>query len=224
MTVFMCISFGQSARILVAAPSGTKSHKNAFVPLAKELVKRGHDVTIITNYATAEFQQLEGMNEIVLSKLAVDLAGLPGVFQIARGNMTTSGTMELLKRLIYSSANVTTETFEDQRIADLLSNSHFDLVYASLVCKYVSLPLARHFKAPIIGFLPNVLIPGWAPVLGDSEHSEYVPFLMTSYTNRMNLHQRTINTLLYYIWPLFDMIIAAITQPTVNKVTIKFMP
>ena len=35
--------------------------------------------------------------------------------------------------------------------------------------------------------------------MGDSEHSEYVPFIMSGFTNRMSLMERTINTALVHL-------------------------
>ena len=70
----------EGSRILISAPFGTKSHKNMYVPLVKELVSRGHNITVITNYFTADFMDVENVREIVLEKLTVDMSQYPNAF------------------------------------------------------------------------------------------------------------------------------------------------
>ena len=191
----MCMSQGESARILVVSPTGTKSHKNTFVALTKELVKRGHDVTILGNYATSGFASSEGIHEILLPELEVDLSKFPSPFQTAMGNITFDDMRFLLHFALTGSLASTEKFFRNTRVQHLLANSQFDLVIGTFVSGFLSLPLAWNFKAPIIMTSPNVLLPGLASKLGDSDHTEYVPFVLSSYSDKMNLVERVSNTL-----------------------------
>ena len=197
VAALVCISFAQASKILISAPSGSKSSKNAYVPLTKELVKRGHDVTVICNYPTADFKNLKLVHEIVLPQLQPDLSAFPNQFQFALGNVSVLDRLSLIQNFLSNSTlpeKTALVTFGDPRIQNLLESSHFDLVYTHLGDRYVSLPLAWHFQAPLIGFSPNVLPPGIATILGDSEHTEYVPLISSMYSDEMNLMQRAINT------------------------------
>ena len=47
----------ECGRVLVAAPLGTKSHQNTYVPLIKELAVRDHHLTLITNYRALSYSR-----------------------------------------------------------------------------------------------------------------------------------------------------------------------
>jgi len=191
----MCMSQGESARILVVSPTGSKSHKNTFVALTKELVKRGHDITILGNYATSGFASSERIHEILLPELEIDVSKFPSQFKAAMGNFTFGDMKFLLHFALTGSLESTEKFFRNTRVQHLLANSQFDLVIGTFVSEFLSLPLAWNFKAPIIMTSPNVLFPGTASELGDSDHTEYVPFILSSYSDKMNLVERVYNTI-----------------------------
>ena len=57
-----------------------------------------------------------------------------------------------------------------------------------------------------------------AAMLGDSEHSEYVPSIVTSYTDRMTLSQRVLNTVATHMLNFFqDHVIFPLIQPTIDE-------
>ena len=44
--------------ILLSAPLGSKSHQNMYIPLIKELAKRKHQVTFITNFESSDLKEM----------------------------------------------------------------------------------------------------------------------------------------------------------------------
>ena len=82
---------------------------------------------------------------------------------------------------------------------------------------YAGYPLAWHFKCPFIITFPNVLFGNVASELGDSEHPEYVPFLMSTYTDRMTLGQRVINTIATHSMSLLTHISLPFILPSIRK-------
>ena len=69
-----CIIESSGSRILVCAPFGTKSHQNMFVPLIKELVNRGHHLTVISNYEIIELSKISSsrVRTIIVKETAFD--------------------------------------------------------------------------------------------------------------------------------------------------------
>lgn len=80
------------------------------------------------------------------------------------------------------------------QVLRLIESASFDLVLMSQFFSSSSYPLAWHFNATMAMYSPAVLFPGIAPVLGGSDHTEYVPNALMELTNQMTLPQRVINT------------------------------
>lgn len=189
----------EGSRILVSVPFGTKSHKNMYVPLVRELVNRGHNISVITNYVTADFAELDNIREIVLEQLSLNMSHYPNVFDSLLSSSWNWGNWGLTSQLLRTQSEyppkVTNLLYSNPKVQHMLANDHFDLVIASQVLLMSSAPLAWHFKAPLMVFSPNTLFPGMGTILGDEEHTSYVPFVFSPYTDKMNLGQRILNTL-----------------------------
>lgn len=216
----------EGSRILISAPFGTKSHKNMYVPLVRELVSRGHDITVVTNYFTAEFAQLDGNNnvrEIVLDQLTVDMSQYPNAFDSLLSSSNHWWNLGFSHLLLLSmfryTSQVTEALYGDARVQQMMANDQFDLVIASQVLSTASAPLAWHFGAPLIVTSPNTLFAGMATLLGDDEHTSYVPFVFTRYTDQMNLGQRTINTVVTKMSTFLQQLYEELTIPAIVKET-----
>ena len=198
------ISCSEGARILVVGPYGTKSHQNMFVPLVKELGRHNHQLTVITNYPTTAGPPAHNSNnnirEIVIDQLAVDMSTMiSNMFDY----VTSPWTLKSLKETIdMMSAGISLfrdklvdATFDDPQVRHLIANGKFDLILISEASSIFGYPFAVQFKAPYIMLSPNVLFAGRATQLGDDEHFSYVPFLFSSYSDKMTFYQRTMNTI-----------------------------
>lgn len=198
-----------SSRILVGAPFGTKSHKNVYVPLVKELAKRGHQLTVITNYATQEFSQVDSIHEIVIEELVIDSSQFGNMFDMAISPMKKLGLMFTMMSSMFSFPPMIAEkAYSHPEVKQLIATARFDLVLLAEVSAIVCYPMAWHFKAPVIVLGPNAVLPGMGPIFGDDDHLSYSPFVMTPFTDHMTLGQRTINfvaaKLFYFLnhqWP-----------------------
>ena len=190
------------SRILVAAPYGTKSHQNMFIPLVKELARRDHHITVITNYATPDFKKMDNhIREIIIDKLAIDMSAfISNMFDYVLSPWTLKSIQETMEMISTSAAifkdKVADATFDDPRVRDLIANEKFDIVLISEASGIFGLPFAWQYNAPYIMLSPNVLFLGRATDLGDDEHYSYVPYIMSSYSDKMSFYQRTMNYLL----------------------------
>lgn len=190
-----------------------------FVPLVKELVKRGHHVTIITNYPLVEeIQLMENVRGIILEDLLIHLNSSK-VFDML---LTSSGRLDLLQETVNSLLDMpimaTDKMYRTIAVQTLIREEHFDLVIISQWLLIASLPMAWHFKAPIIAISPNGIDPGLATVLGDGGHYSYVPFFLTSFSDQMTFSQRFINLVASEFW---DFILNRYPRSTVLSIVRK---
>ena len=102
---------------------------------------------------------------------------------------------DIFNRLLKYPVLVTETTYGHAKIQTMLSNDQFDLVIVSQVLAASGYAFAWHFNATLGLFSPASLLPGFASVLGDSDHTEYVPNILFEFTNRMTLVERIINTI-----------------------------
>lgn len=194
----------EGSRILIVAAHGTKSHQNVYVPLTKELATRGHHVTIISNYDISEVARLDNVRQIWLEELAIDISKLPNMFTVMSDPWKKIDmAVEVVKILMNQPSTNAEITYGDPRVQQLMASESFDLVMVSEACGLTCYPFGWHFKAPTIAISPNVLFPGRASLLGDDEHHSYVPFLLSSFTDKMSLYERTINYLVSKFFQTF---------------------
>ena len=201
----LCFSNGESHRILAVMPFSSTSHKNSLVPLISGLANRGHQLVFITGSRTEQLQKNPNVREIVVD---LKVGFTTNMKQEDVKNSFFEGIIEnpLKTRwnflLSFSGVPQITmnTTFSDPQVQDLLANDNFDLVLISMVCPACGYPFAWHFQSPFISISPNVVFAGMASVMGDSEHSEYIPLMFSTLTDRMNLLERAYNTLLDYIF------------------------
>ena len=194
----------EGSRILISSPYGTKSYHNMYVPLATELARRGHHVTIITNYGSSELDNLDNVRQIVMDKLLVDMSSYENAFEAMLSVKVLLNSARIaLKNLFDLSLNITNILYEDERIKDLMANDHFDLVMVGITLNAGSYPLAWHFKAPLVMLTPNAIYPGVMDALGDDDQTSFVPFFLGRYSNKMNLFERTLNTIATKMYSYF---------------------
>lgn len=192
-----------SSRILAVMPYASASHKNTMVPLVLALADRGHHITFISGRRTEQLTNVTNVREIVVD-MEIDFT-VPD--RDSNGKNFFEGIVEqptqtklaFLKRFQEVPEISIASTFSDYRVKEMLRNEHFDLVLNSIVTAYVGYPFAWHFNCPFILVSPNVIVSDLPFVIGDSEHTEYVPFMLASFTNRMSLFERTINTALVHV-------------------------
>ncbi len=198
-TLFIAVkvSFIDGSRILVVAPQGTKSHQNTYIPLTKELVKRGHHITIITNYVNDELSRLNNVKQIWIEKLVVDMSILPNVFETMKDRSAKFRMAYKVIEMIFTFPKFIAEsTYGDPQVQQLIANEKFDLVMTLEASGPTCYPFGWLFNAPVIAMSPNVLFPGRAEILGGEEHVSYVPFVLSSFTDKMTLYQRTMNLIM----------------------------
>ena len=198
---FILLASAESARILVSQPFGTKSHQNVFVPLITALSDRGHHVTYITNYFTPALADTPNVRQLVLQNGILHAAVNTNQFDVALNDQSAAKSIQTLKVYMFDfPLMIVRSVFEDQQVQTMLVDQHFDLVLVSQAYGSSGYALAWHFQAPFILISPNSMFSGIAAVLGDSEHTEYVPFVLSPYSDQMSLKERLFNTLFTFLF------------------------
>lgn len=228
MVVLMISSRGEGqSRILVVMPFASPSHKNILVPLMTTLASRGHQLTFITGKPTEELRENPNITEIVVDlkvEFSVEKEDKDAVsfFQsvVDEPFWTKIKFMEHFSNIPES---IIESTLGDPQVKRILTDgaAQFDLVLISMVTEYVGTPFAWHFKCPFIFFSPNVIFSDLPFVLGDWEHPEYVPFMVTSFTDNMNWLERTINTFLVHFTAQVQ---KNWFSPQIDEVVRRFLP
>lgn len=197
--LFKCGANGH--RIICAMPFGSTSHKNTVGPLLMALADRGHHVTFISGKKTPVLQDYPNIREIVVDmkvQFDVQMDSKETFFEgVVEAPFWTK--INFMKKFQSAPEMTINATFSDPQVRRLLDTEQFDLVIISLVSEFIGTAFAWHFKCPFIFVSPNVLFGDLPFALGDSEQTAYVPFpLSFSWTDRMNLLERTMNTVMVH--------------------------
>ena len=156
VALLLAVSVVECGRVLVAAPFGTRSHQNTFVPMMKELAGRGHHLTLITNYRSKDLEQISNVDQIEIESLQ-----LPPVLFKSIFNYSSTVDKSEAHYAIYNVLGVVmrgtkewvdktaTETYSNPQVLQLLKNGTFDLVLVSYANGCTMYPLAWHFNASL---------------------------------------------------------------------------
>lgn len=145
------------SRILIAAPFGTKSHHNVYVPLSKEFVRRGHHITFITNYVNDELASLDNVRQIWIEKLVYDTSLFPNLFETIKDpSLKLRSAFKAINIFLTFPKMIAEGTYEDPQVQQLMATENFDLVMFSEACGMTCYPIGWHFKAPMIAISPNI--------------------------------------------------------------------
>ncbi|CAH1281919.1 unnamed protein product [Diabrotica balteata] len=224
MYYIKCIVFILSAFLILKRCSGLNvlfmitffapSHFLVFEPLAEELSRRGHNVTVIVNSKISESGHFRTIS------IAQD--------SLKTGDLTTmtsfSGTrLDRYKRPIaqaeYSKMNclrMGSNKFQNF----LKENNTFDVIVAEVFNTNCFFGLMNIYDAPIVGLSSTDLLPWMYQWYGSPENPSYIPVLFMDYSDKMNFFQRVENTLMLIFSKLVHLYYIA---PTGNEYSKKYL-
>ncbi|EFX68357.1 putative UDP-glucuronosyltransferase [Daphnia pulex] len=221
---FVLIGLASCHNILVFMPFGSHSHKATLIPLIQGLLERNHSVTFITNQESTDLRyhkMMYNLDEVVVPNLNYSMldpeSAEQNFFEIA-AKQSIRSQLKIFSHLSGQVNRVLDQTYSDAGVQSVLRHGQFDLLLLSQVVSYAGYPMAWHFQCPFILSSPNVLMTDSAYLLGDSEHTEYVPFFLMALTDQMNLVQRVINTVVTHLLNFYqDMFVFPRLQPAIEK-------
>ncbi|XP_041972132.1 UDP-glucosyltransferase 2-like [Aricia agestis] len=164
-----------TARILVVVPTPSISHQVVVRPFVQELVKRGHEVTLITTDPSYETGKAPAnLTEIDVHDISYQ--HFEDILLHHKGNPSEvlSQVIKFLKRL----GSTLDLQLQSPEVQDILKKpeSHFDILILE-ACNRAALGLSQKFKAPVILWSSFGVTPGYYSYLGAPSHSLLFPTL-----------------------------------------------
>jgi len=184
----------ECSKILCMHPSFSKSHVMPLQALAKELAKRGHEVTFVTlypldkpvkNYRDIKIELNEEESK-VYAEIGKGMAAGENIFKM----------FPILDKVLYEYG---TNMIQSSTIKNLMMNEKFDLVIAGYFMNDYLLGFADHFKCPSIIFFPGPHVSSLNAMVGSPLSIEGTPHGIMHAAELSSFIPRVKNMLLYTV-------------------------
>jgi glucuronosyltransferase len=189
----------QSAKILFLLPLATRSETHLFVPLAKELLKRGHDITYVSPL-NATLGRGSPKDVEILPPIDAGAWGIsnPPVARKLNSNINILKFLLVLDpTFMYEGCRAVFEHTEFQRI---LQQESFDLVIINGDFNNCLFGVVHKFQAPYILLSSLPVFRELARVTGLYLPPSFVPNPWSISTDKMTFIQRFQNTIVEWIF------------------------
>ncbi|KAG0721835.1 hypothetical protein GWK47_045637 [Chionoecetes opilio] len=181
----------RSARILMAQPIGTRSHKNFFMAIAENLVQRNHTVTIVTGHHSSH--QHPNIREVVV------LDG--NIFNSFSSLFNTS--VERMTWELYSSFITSCNQALSVKTVQDLFKEEFDLVMMYIYMTECFLTFVHKLKIPFIYVCPNMVLGGYTDLAGTPFFPSLMPYPRDNLEYPLTFGGRMAGTLRYVLEAAF---------------------
>lgn len=186
-----------AARILGVFPHQGYSHHLVFLPYLRTLADRGHDVYVISNFASAHPRitdlDVRGAKPLPLPNNNVPFANAA----------TRFGFVDTVKCMfdLYHMARATEGMFDAPDVRRLLDDrfATFDLVIAEHFNSDLPLGFAAKYRVPSVLLSSCSLLPWTMSLVGQPLHVAYKPNMLSGLSARMNLGQRLTNAVTTFV-------------------------
>lgn len=182
-------------KILGIFPHGGKSHFNMFVPILRELARRGHEVTVISHFPEKQPLpnytdiSLVGAGDIDLNTTPVSMIEEIGYFRDIKEHM-----------LVLESGKNNCEGLNFPQIQSFIkSNKKFDIIIQEYFNSDCFLALNYIFKAPSIAITSSQILPWNTDRFGIPVNPSYIPVNLLTFSDHMTFFERVINTVGYFV-------------------------
>uniref|UniRef100_A0A2M4CHZ1 UDP-glucuronosyltransferase n=1 Tax=Anopheles darlingi TaxID=43151 RepID=A0A2M4CHZ1_ANODA len=185
------------ARILSVNVFPGRSHWQMISAILEELLARGHEVTVITNYARKTPHP--NYTEIVISPI-YDFWG-KSVKVDSLYDLTEISIHSMLMNFLYPLGLETAEyAFTRDNVMHFLrhDNTKFDLLLAEQFYQESYLMLAHKYKVPIVSIGTFGFGHYMGPLMGQMNVWSHVPHEFLPFTDRMSFTQRAYNSLVSF--------------------------
>lgn len=180
------------SKILMITMGGTKSHKIPFLELAKGLTIRGHNITFL-NAFPPDFV-IDGLEEITPTNLVFYVKNFTD-WDLVGARLRNEEPVHPLDmiRYGYESCDLLLSDHETKEM--LQTHKHFDLLILDGAFPECAVGFVKHYQAPFMYINTVAMYTGSLSMAGNPSPYSTTPFLATSYTDKMTLIQRGINSL-----------------------------
>lgn len=189
--LLLSIASSECSRILFMQPSISKSHVMPLQTLAKELAKRGHEVTFasvfpfdkkIENYRDIKLE-VEGEFKTLFDDVSKGMTGGINFFKM----------FPIMNKMIFGYSN---QTINSPIIQKLMKEEKFDLVVIGYFVSEFLLGFADHFKCPSVVFSSSSHLSSLLNIVGNPLSPEGT-FSAMSNSKENNFQNRLKNFFIY---------------------------
>ncbi|XP_050524846.1 UDP-glycosyltransferase UGT5-like [Daktulosphaira vitifoliae] len=182
----------QASNILAFLPSETQSHFFGFTPLLKELVKKGHNLTLVSPYSlNNEFRNK--YNYIHLED--------SGFTKTINHMDKSSFVMKIINYIpsvifiLFGGPFISIKALDKDAVKNFIENdkSNFDLVIFENFFAESHVTLGHKYNAPVVQLVSANVNPRISQWHGNPYHPGYIPEVTSNFPTNMTFIQRTIN-------------------------------
>ncbi|KAK9731817.1 UDP-glucoronosyl and UDP-glucosyl transferase [Popillia japonica] len=190
LLLFAFLTSVNSLKILGIFPYAGKSHFVVFEVLLKELAKRGHQVTVVSEFP--QKQPIQNYKDIALEKSPnmeiINIADMPPPF---------IRKYAILKYLVQA-AWETCDKLNQKPIRELINSADkYDLLLIEYFNTDCFLGFAHKFKVPFIGLSSCYDMPWSGERVANPTNPAYIPNHFGNFNINMNFWERLENTVLH---------------------------
>jgi len=195
-----CIVEVHSYNILLMLPFGAKSHKNVFDPIAEELGKRGHQITMMSSIK--DTAQVKGVTNVHL-ELAEKVFSNES-FSFFRGTVEDKEFMDGFTEMLVQLCNT---TYNEAAVQEIIKNPRhpnnpdrprYDLVIVDLSANDFVLPLAHLMGVPAVYISSSIMFSATAWSLNIPLPYSYIPSGLNTFSAEMTMIERGLNAYLSF--------------------------
>ncbi|XP_054733963.1 UDP-glycosyltransferase UGT4 [Anastrepha obliqua] len=194
LSTLSCLVSG--ANVLAVLPSVWKSHYLFGRRLLQQIVETqlNYSVTLISPHAE-EYPVQQKIREIRIEGLRENWEEMGLPFDVEQSRQRS--IMEHFTRLMYAGAANVDLLLGDAKLRKLVrSGEKFDLLMVDLFLSDSLLGLAHFYQIPTVAISPTGANTWLNRMLGNPQSSALDPSIFLSYSERMNIWQRCVNTLM----------------------------
>ncbi|XP_055916179.1 uncharacterized protein LOC129949013 [Eupeodes corollae] len=201
--VLSITSSGNASNILCLFTSPGRSHIIIYMAIARTLVERGHNVTIVTTMPLKD--KNPKYHHIFLPPAEEDYAEYYRLLSVAATESNIWGAYNRLFWANVERVRIQDKAFKSPRFQDFLNNTgnHFDAVILGWVFNTYQLGVAAHFKCPVMLAFVNHPTKLLLSMAGSPLALSTVPLFGNSY-DMLNFKKRLSNYFDYLLWNFFE--------------------
>ncbi|KAJ9574470.1 hypothetical protein L9F63_008358, partial [Diploptera punctata] len=201
-----------SARILGLFPYTGKSHFQVSGALMEGLARRGHQVVVLSHFP---------MKHPPPNYIDISLQGIMNtkVENLPIQDAVDEGIIRNMENIIKSGIEACETSLASTPVQNLIkSEEKFDLIVVEFFNTDCILGFVHKFKTPFIAIQSSVIIPWTNHRFGNPDNPSYMPSQFSSSSDKMDFHERLLNTLYQEVLKLvYEAFVTKPSQTIVNK-------
>ncbi|XP_055385991.1 UDP-glycosyltransferase UGT5-like [Condylostylus longicornis] len=208
-------SLNYGYNILALFPHPGISHFYFFQPLLKELARKGHNLTVVSNFP--EKNPIKNYIDITLSDNVMKEDIELGIFELI-GKPPPIATFFKINSWGLEACEIAVKSNAVQKI--LNPESKYDLVLIEQFNNDCMLGIAYLKNAPVIGLSSSSILPWHYRRMGSPFITSYMPDVLLGISENMSFVNRLTNWFCYH---LSNLMYRYLTQPATNKILRKYL-